>query len=145
MGCGWDDRSDTKRSGATRINYISVENCKLFGEMAEHSPSPTPERAIYGFVLYVATYMLFGKKRFINVNTTNCCIDWVTCNNYALLGLYISWAYLPESWLTMLGITYLPQRFVDTLIFLLHYSADIFNIPITNPPWPRVHSMCLLE
>ncbi|XP_028394186.1 phosphatidylinositol N-acetylglucosaminyltransferase subunit P-like [Dendronephthya gigantea] len=90
--------------------------------MAEHSPSPTPERAIYGFVLYVATYMLFG--------------------------LYISWAYLPESWLTMLGITYLPQRFwvfagplycCVTLLFIL-FCYVFWNF-LKTPPLDSISTL----
>ncbi|XP_046850614.1 phosphatidylinositol N-acetylglucosaminyltransferase subunit P-like isoform X2 [Xenia sp. Carnegie-2017] len=57
--------------------------------MAEHSPSPTPERAIYGFFLYITTYLVFG--------------------------LYIMWAFLPDSILNYIGITYLPQRTIVLL------------------------------
>eukprot|EP00112_Aurelia_sp_Birch-Aquarium-sp1_P020602 Seg5345.2 transcript_id=Seg5345.2/GoldUCD/mRNA.D3Y31 product="Phosphatidylinositol N-acetylglucosaminyltransferase subunit P" protein_id=Seg5345.2/GoldUCD/D3Y31 len=54
------------------------------GTKGEHSPSPVPERAIYGFVLYLLTYVAFG--------------------------FYLLWAFLPDAWLHEIGITYLPQR-----------------------------------
>merc|ERR1712001_819082 len=51
----------------------------------DHSPSPTPERAVYGFVVYLLTTAAF------------------LC--------YILWLIIPNDTLESLGITFLPQKY----------------------------------
>lgn len=53
----------------------------------QHNPSPTPERAVYGFILY--------------------------CLSTAAFGLYLLWLLVPEEILDKyIGIgTYLPQKY----------------------------------
>lgn len=52
--------------------------------MPEHTPAPTPSRAVYGFVMYLGFKLFFI--------------------------LYVIWAYVPHSWFEAIGITYLPNR-----------------------------------
>jgi len=81
----------------------------------EHSPSPTPERAVYGFVFYLASFVGFG--------------------------VYILWAYVPDAWLHSAGLTYWPQKYwaVAVPVFLcmtlaVFYVAYMGLIFLTTSP-----------
>ncbi|XP_060072497.1 phosphatidylinositol N-acetylglucosaminyltransferase subunit P-like [Ylistrum balloti] len=82
--------------------------------MPEHSPSPTPERAIYGFVLYLLAFVLFF--------------------------LYLVWAWVPDAWLHQLGLDYWPQKqwaiaLPTFLCFCLLMSYPVyFGLTFLNSP-----------
>ncbi|XP_078481029.1 phosphatidylinositol N-acetylglucosaminyltransferase subunit P-like [Ciona intestinalis] len=80
--------------------------------MPQHSPAPSPERALQGFVLYLASFLV--------------------------LSLYLSWAILPDHILNEIGFTYYPQRywaitipvfitFSLTLFFTINFILNLIN------------------
>lgn len=78
------------------------------------SPSPTPVRAVYGFVLYLAAYVGFV--------------------------VYVIWAYVPDEWLEAVGITYFPQKYWAVAVpfylcvaFLLAFPAYFGYICLCTP------------
>lgn len=78
--------------------------------MAEPTPAPTPNRAVYGFA-----WFLFFKTLFI---------------------LYVCWALLPEYILNdVLGLTYLPDKYFALFLPILVLCALTIFAFLIYPPW----------
>ena len=75
----------------------------------EQGPFPSPERGLYGFVLYLIAYV------------------------FAIV--YVLWAYIPTSWFHAVGLYYLPHKYwaigaplcACILIVLLVFCYNVLN------------------
>ncbi|XP_001663523.2 phosphatidylinositol N-acetylglucosaminyltransferase subunit P [Aedes aegypti] len=91
--------------------------------MPEHTPAPTPSRAIYGFCLF-----LLFKTLFI---------------------LYVLWAFIPTSILDGFGLTYLPDKyfalFIPILVLVgLTFFAFLIYPSLSLAMMPDVASVCTI-
>lgn len=66
-------------------HHFKFYQVKSLWRMVESTPSPTPSRANNGFVLYLASTIMFV--------------------------VYLIWAFIPDSILYYFGLTYLPQKY----------------------------------
>lgn len=81
----------------------------------EHSPAPTPERAVYGFVLYLLSY--------------------------SALGLYLSWAILPDQILAQMGLEFLPQKYWAVALPIYLSVVFLCFVLVIYPSLGMIHTL----
>lgn len=104
----WHKPSQLNRTSSIKQTEVKFKlDCK---KMAEPTPSPTPNRAVYGFA-----WFLFFKTLFV---------------------LYVCWALLPEYILhDVLGLTYLPDKYFALFLPILVLCALTVFAFLVYPPW----------
>lgn len=77
-----------------------------------HSPFPSSERAVYGFALWLASFLLLGELALARQSVLRRprTTIFLVLVRYVIPGLYLLWAFLPDPWLAALGLSYLPQK-----------------------------------
>nr|XP_039248081.1 phosphatidylinositol N-acetylglucosaminyltransferase subunit P-like [Styela clava] len=86
--------------------------------MPQPSPGPSPERAAYGFVLYLASYILFA--------------------------VFVIWAYVPDEVLHSIGLTYLPTKAWAIVLPILGCIGAV-SIPVVYFIINILHTQALEE
>lgn len=87
-----------------------LNRSKISKVMAEPTPAPTPNRAVYGFA-----WFLFFKTLFV---------------------LYVCWAFLPDYFVQkVLGLTYLPDKYFALFLPIIILCALTVFAFLIYPPW----------
>lgn len=83
-----------------------------------NAPSPTPSRAVYGFIFHLSFKLMFI--------------------------IYLIWSIIPEDWFRSIGITYLPKRYWAVIVpiylltvltifaFVIYPSLGLIMTPSIN-------------
>ncbi|CAI8012621.1 Phosphatidylinositol N-acetylglucosaminyltransferase subunit P [Geodia barretti] len=81
-----------------------IDNLMALSADKGHSPFPSSERAVCGFALWLVSFLA--------------------------LGVFLMWAFVPDTWLTAIGFSYLPHKslspvsIVQPLPATLHPSSQ---------------------
>lgn len=78
----------------------------------QHSPAPTPSRAVYGFLLYLLS-------------------------NFMLI-FYLVWAVVPDPVLASLGLDFLPQKYWAVALPLFLALAFVLAVVVVYPSLGRL-------
>jgi len=82
----------------------------------EHSPAPTPSRAVYGFVLYLMSY--------------------------SAMGLYLTWAVLPDHILAQMGLLeFLPQKYWAVALPIYLSVVFLCFVVVIYPSLGMMHTL----
>lgn len=94
----------------------------------------TPAYEYYGFVMYLASFVAFGRWMTSRVLFVAKLIQWQS-------GIYLIWTYVPDEILHSLGITYYPNRYwalaipiwLMTFVWFIFISFMTINLMNTAP------------
>lgn len=78
---------------------------------------------VYGFVAWLVSFVLFGMF---------CAFHKDICH-HSLLGMYCLWAFLPDSVLHAMGISYYPSKYVFTKSSKTNTNVVKKILGISNP------------
>ncbi|KAF6773711.1 hypothetical protein AHF37_07663 [Paragonimus kellicotti] len=96
---------------------VDIQNYEFQIPTPASNPGPLAERAMYGFIVYIVSYVCFGA--------------------------YLVWAYLPHEWLHAIGITYLPHKMF--IRQFANHPLLIAQYPMATPNGKAFQRTCIAD